>query len=50
MQLVVTAPFGAYKRGDLITDPKDVVAVLASNSSQVVKVQDQPALAKPAST
>lgn len=44
MQLRVIEPFGAYKRGDLITDAKAVGDVLASEQSQyVVKVADPPA-------
>lgn len=44
--LTVTNPFGPYGRGDAITDPKVVAAVLASEHRiDVVKVSkpDEPA-------
>lgn len=33
--LVVAAPFGAYARGDKITDPEQVKAALAGNAAHV---------------
>ena len=42
--LTVTQPFADYKPGDVITDPKEVSAVLDSHPSHVVKVAaDEPA-------
>lgn len=39
MELIVTRPFGDYKPGDRISDPKVIEAILASdNSGNVVRV------------
>jgi hypothetical protein len=49
LQLVVTEPFGPYDRGAIITDPKTVEDVLASeHAAHVVKTQqpEAPAEAK----
>jgi hypothetical protein len=47
--LIVTEPFGQYQRGDQITDPKVIRAVLASeNSASVNRTQLPDAPAEPA--
>lgn len=44
MRLIVTNAFGAYQRGDAITDAKQIEQVLASdNAANVVKTADLPA-------
>ena len=40
--LVVTRPFGEYKRGDRITDPKAVELALAEHRGSVVQVPAEP--------
>ena len=50
MKLTVTNAFGDYARGDDITDPDQIAAILASDNAQnVVKVtlppEDKPAKA-----
>lgn len=50
MKLVVKEPFGTYKRGDAITDPTTVEAVLKSNPHSVVKTPSDPPPAPAAAT
>ncbi|MBT2299272.1 hypothetical protein J7E70_02235 [Variovorax paradoxus] len=38
MKLVVTHAFGQYEPGNVITDPKEIAAVLESHAASVVKV------------
>lgn len=40
--LVVTAPFGAYQRGDVIDEPGEAAAVLASENAEHVVKRAQP--------
>jgi hypothetical protein len=42
MKLVVKEPFATYKRGDVITDPDTVAAVLKTNPHSVVKTLADP--------
>lgn len=48
VKLIVTEPFGDYSKGQEITDPATVEAILAGgNASHVVPVQAQDAPAQP---
>lgn len=36
--LVVTEPFGTYKRGQVVTDAKEIKKIEAENPGEVVRV------------
>lgn len=46
--LVVTSPFGDYRRGDTISDPEAMEAILAGGHAQHVVPSDRDIPTKPA--